>query len=564
MNADGPHQRILIIGGYGSFGARLVALLKDDPRLHLIIAGRNAAKAEAFCASLHDARALLSPAKFVRGQDGADALKAIGPHVVIDASGPFQIYGDDPYGLPRAAIACGIAYLDLADSADFVEGISALDVEAHQADVFVLSGLSTCPALTSAIVRALAKDFGRIDEVAGGIAPSPFVEMGANVLRAIASYAGKPVTIWRKGRRESARALLSHRTFAIAPPGTIPVKPMRFSLVDVPDLRLMPKVVPNLQHVWFGASIRPRFQHWGVVALSMFVRLGLFSSLQKFVALMGFVQRRLRWGEDRGGMVVEVNGVDRSGQNARRSFHLLAEGDAGPLVPVMAAAAIVTRLCDAKPPPSGARAAYAEIELDDFMPFFARARIKTGIREKVATTLPLYQRILGEAWATRPPEWRAMHDVTHSMTASGKANVQRGRNPLARLVAFIMGFPPANDLVDVRVRFDVKNGVEKWTRDFGGKRFSSTQEEGKGARAHLAIERFGPMAFAMALETQGSRVRLVPRGWRSLGIPLPQFLGPRVTAHEDVKAGRFVFFVRIAHPLCGLIVQYDGWLKPEV
>ncbi len=44
--------KILILGGYGTFGARLAQLLDDDPRLTLIIAGRSRAKAEDFCGRL--------------------------------------------------------------------------------------------------------------------------------------------------------------------------------------------------------------------------------------------------------------------------------------------------------------------------------------------------------------------------------------------------------------------------------------------------------------------------------------------------------------------------------
>ena len=39
--------RILIIGGYGTFGGRLVQLLADETRLTLIVAGRSREKADA-------------------------------------------------------------------------------------------------------------------------------------------------------------------------------------------------------------------------------------------------------------------------------------------------------------------------------------------------------------------------------------------------------------------------------------------------------------------------------------------------------------------------------------
>jgi hypothetical protein len=42
----GSVQKILILGGYGTFGRRLAQLLADDSRLTLVIAGRSLAKAQ--------------------------------------------------------------------------------------------------------------------------------------------------------------------------------------------------------------------------------------------------------------------------------------------------------------------------------------------------------------------------------------------------------------------------------------------------------------------------------------------------------------------------------------
>jgi hypothetical protein len=56
----------------------------------------------------------------------ARCWSASGPHLVIDAAGPFQ--GSD-YRVPSACIAAAIPYLDLADARDFVCGIGALDSE---------------------------------------------------------------------------------------------------------------------------------------------------------------------------------------------------------------------------------------------------------------------------------------------------------------------------------------------------------------------------------------------------------------------------------------------------
>src|SRR5262249_34474374 len=146
-NSGTTAVRILILGGYGTFGGRLAQLLADEPRLTLIIAGRSRDKAQAFCSTLG---ATAVPAAFAR--DGAlePQLRALAPDLLVDATGPFQSYGDDPYRVVRAALALGIHYLDLADASGFVAGIVQFDGEARRRGMFVLAGVSSFPVLTAA------------------------------------------------------------------------------------------------------------------------------------------------------------------------------------------------------------------------------------------------------------------------------------------------------------------------------------------------------------------------------------------------------------------------------
>src|SRR6516164_8111950 len=166
-------RKVLILGGYGTFGGRLAQLLADADGLTLVIAGRSRAKAEAFCAQLRPAAAMI-PAAFDRDGDIEQQLRAIEPDIVVDATGPFQSYGDDPYRVVRAAIALGVHYLDLADGSDFVDGVARFDAEARARGIFVLAGVSSFPVLTAAVVRELSADMARIERGTGGIAPSPY------------------------------------------------------------------------------------------------------------------------------------------------------------------------------------------------------------------------------------------------------------------------------------------------------------------------------------------------------------------------------------------------------
>lgn len=555
--------KVLILGGYGTFGGRLAKLLKDESRLTLVIAGRSLERARAFCNSLQGTVETV-PARFDRDGDVERLLRDLAPDMIVDASGPFQMYGD-PYRVIRAAVACGIDYLDLADGSDFVAGVAQFDAAAKQRGAFVLSGVSSFPVLTAAVVRALSDGMTRVDSVTGGIAPSPYAGVGLNVVRAVASYGGKKVTARLQGRATVlGYGLISSRRFAVAPPGALPLPPIRFSLVDVPDLNALPQLWPSLRSVWMGAGPVPAILHWALNLLACGVRWRLLPSLSPFARFMHATINVLQWGEHRGGMFVSVTGSNADGVTIERSWHLLAEGDDGPLIPSMAAEAIIRRCLDGRRPAEGARAATTELELSDYDDLFARRAIVTGFRQAAPAgqSQPLYRRLLGTAWERLPEAIRQLHDLPGDKIAEGRASVERGSHLAARTIATVFRFPPAGTDVPLRVTFRADGQREIWQRDFGGRKFSSIQEEGRGGFERLLCERFGPFAFGLALVLEGGRLNLIVRRWTLLGVPLPLSLAPSGEAYESAEGGRFNFHVDISHRFAGLIVRYRGWLRP--
>jgi hypothetical protein len=104
---------------------------------------------------------------------------------------------------------------------------------------------------------------------------------------------------------------------------------------------------------------------------------------------------------------------------------------------------------------------------------------------------------------------------------------------------------------------------EFWQRTFDDHGFSSTQEAGTGRCEGLLVERFGLLAFAMAVIEEEGGLRLILRRWSAFGIPLPMWAAPKAEALEHAAGGRFNFRVDIALPLIGRIVRYEGWLAPR-
>lgn len=549
-------MKILILGGYGVFGGRLAHLLHDIPDLTLLICGRSKEQATAFCQNFGGIAAVLPVA--LDRRNITDGLARYKPDLVVDASGPFQDYGVECYSIVEACINAKINYLDFADGADFVFGVSQFNQRAKAAGVFVLSGVSSFPVLTAAVLREMAESMD-IVKVEGGIAPSPYAGIGLNVMRAVVGYAGAPVKLVRNGAVRNGVGLAESIRYTVAVPGRLPLRNIRFSLVDVPDLQVLPPEHPNMTDIWMGAGPVPEILHR---ILNLLAKARHRFNLPSFVLLSRLfytVLNLMKFGEHRGGMFVRAEGVS-NGQKVERSWHLLAEGDDGPFIPSMAIEGLIRRSLNGQLPAPGARPATHALELSDYDRLFAARTIYTGFREKLSGE-PIYRRILGSAFDSLPDEVKALHDSLNERQWSGTASVQRGRGLLARMVATVIGFPNAAETISVAVKFTPDGDGERWTRTFGRQSFNSRQRCGNGRNAHLLVERFGIVEIALALVVDGDRLTLIPRRWSVVGIPLPKCLLPQGVSFETQRNGRFCFDVTITLPIVGHIVSYQGWLN---
>ena len=550
-------MKILILGGYGIFGGRLAELLSDTAEPELLIAGRRLHEAEKFCANF-EGDAQIRPLRADRNSVEL-ALAEEQPDLVVDASGPFQIYGDNCYYVIEQCILHGIDYLDFADAAEFVFGVSQFDEPARDAGVSILSGVSSFPVLSAAVLRVLCKDM-IVQDIEGGIAPSPHAVVGLNVMRAVSSYAGSPVKLIRNGEPTTAVGLAETRRFTISVPGHAPLRNTMFSLVDVPDLLVLPPEHPNLENIWMGAGPTPEFLHRMLNLLAVFRNKLRLPSLVPFAGLFYFVLNRMKFGEHRGGMYILAKG-NSDGLPVTRSWHLIAEGDDGPYIPSLAIEALIRKTLSGIKPTPGARPATRALELSDFDQLFDRRQIFTGVRQEQDEPQTLYQEVLGSAFHELPEQVVAFHSATTAEVWRGKANVFRGKGLIPNLIAKIFGFPPTGDNVDVSVSLQISDQEETWTRDFGGNCFSSVQTLGKAKNQGLVVEKFGPVAFAMALVVKDNQLHLVLRGWEFFGVPMPKFLMPNGVGFEQQSDDKFEFNVEITAPLIGKFVAYKGWLQ---
>ena len=538
---------ILVIGGYGGFGGRLARRLAAAGH-RLIVAGRSGDKAARFCAGLAGAE----PLALDRRSDLGSLLAARRPALVIDAAGPFQSSG---YGVPEACIAAGIPYLDLADARDFVSGIGALDADARAAGVAVVSGASSLPALSGAVVRRLAEGFECVHSVEIALSAANRAGSGASVVRAALSYAGRPVRLWRGGRFAQAYGWqeLRREDFALGD-GTA-LRGRLVAIADVPDLDILPSMLPGRPSVVFRAGTELGFQMRALWLASWPVRWGWLGSLDRADRWLLPLHRLTgRIGGERSAMSVRMKGR-AGGRGVERCWTLIADRGEGLEVPTLAAERLAGQIVAGRLPP-GACDASALLTLDDFAPAFADLAICQETAER-ALPPPLYRRLLGDAWDRLPPAVRALHDLCGDSGAEGEGRVVRGKSLIARMLAALMRFPKEGS-GPVHVAFTERDGRERWVRDFGGHVFASELSEGKDG----VIERFGPLRFRFDLTADETGLTMHLRRWSAFGLLLPLALAPRIQAREWEEDGRFCFDVCASLPLAGDVVHYSGALTP--
>jgi len=355
MRSDLPGP-VVVLGGTGNFGKRIVQGLVRHG-VPVVIAGRDLAKAEAFARTLADFRGGVARLDIHDPTFGGQ-LAALSPSVVVNTCGPFQTAD---YGVARACLAQKIHYIDLADARDFVTGITALDEAAKIANVCVISGASTVPGLSSAVIEHFRSDFRELDSVAMGISPGQKAERGLATTEAIMTYVGKPL-------RPFAGA--THPVY-----GWQDIFRQEFPRIgkrwmancDVPDLDLIPQHY-DVQSIRFSAGLELGVLHLGLWLLSWAVRLGLPLDLPRHAKLLLKASNLFNiFGTCDGGMFVTFRGKDKAGKVCERRWFVIAKNGEGPQIPCVPAILLAKRLWEGASYKAGAYPCVGLISLKDYL-----------------------------------------------------------------------------------------------------------------------------------------------------------------------------------------------------
>lgn len=348
-------RSVVVLGGYGNFGRRIVAALATLSQHRILIAGRNRLEGARLAREIGGNTEPL----FLdcRAPTLADELARADAKLVIHTAGPFQ--GQD-YAVPRACIEAGAHYIDLADARAFVCGIRDLDEGAKGRDTLIVSGASSLPALSSAVVDRLAAAFSRIESIEHSIT-SGAIPPGLATMNGVLAYAGKSFERWHEGRWQSVYGW-QDLAWARFPD---PLGLRCVANCDVPDLELFPHRYPSVRSVIFRAGVAHPSSMLAIGLGAWAVRLGLMRSLIPFVPrLHRLALARAHSGSKHSAMRIEVRGLDARSQRISRAWTLVAANDHGPHIPCFPAIALARKVLRDELSMRGATACVGLLDVD--------------------------------------------------------------------------------------------------------------------------------------------------------------------------------------------------------
>lgn len=334
---------VLLLGAYGLFGTRIARRLACEPGWRLLLAGRDRSRAQALAercgASPGCAAELVPVAVDIGGAEFSALLQQERPSLVIHCAGPFQ--GQD-HAVARACLDAGAHYVDLADGRDYVLGFApALDALARKRGLLAVTGASTVPGLSAAVIDQLRGRFAQLQGIDIGISPGNRTERGLATVAAILSYVGRALP-WREhGRTVAVHGWqrLKRQRYAA------PVGARWLAACDVPDLALFEPRYGPLRELRFRAGLELKSLHFGLWLLSWLVRAGLVRDLSRHAPLL---KRMSEWfamaGSDHGAMHVSLHGIDAAGDTAKLCWEIVARDGDGPEIPATAAVVIARKL----------------------------------------------------------------------------------------------------------------------------------------------------------------------------------------------------------------------------
>ena len=352
--------RVMVVGGYGNFGSIVCRYLIAMPGVALVISGRDSHKVLRKVDELQASagRICESWCGDAMGSAFTATLRAMGIDWVIHTGGPFQ---GQSYAVAENCIAAQVNYCDLADCRTFVSGVGILDARAKAAGVAILSGCSSVPTLSSAIIDQQRHRFSRIDVIEHGVSASAKMP-GLSTIEGVLAYAGKPIKQLKNGKVHEVSGWQDLTMRKIPQLGT-----RLLANVDVPDMDVFAGRY-GAHTLSFKAGAGLKLAGVANALLAQAVKIGLVRDHLPWAARLHRLGSRFEgFGDGKSAMYIDVQGAGVEGHPLTMTAQLTAFNDKGPEIPSCAAVALAAKMAGGYVPQPGARPCVGEISVDEYL-----------------------------------------------------------------------------------------------------------------------------------------------------------------------------------------------------
>lgn len=373
MKPQNKSKSILVLGGYGTFGARIVGALCAKG-YRLLVNGRNKVKANQLIKKIiseqpdtHVSEACFDA--FIELKNQLDKLK---PNLVIHCCGPFQ--GQDNF-IAKTTIESGIHYIDLSDGRDYAQNILKLDTLAIQQKTTAITAASTVPTLSSAVLLYLQQTYQieKFIQVRIGISPGQKTNRGLATTQAVLSYVGKPLKPW-PGINKTMFGWQD--TYLQSYPD---IRNRLMGNCESVDLDLLQSHFP-IEKLYFSAGMESKLLHSLVWSCSWLIRMGLPLNLSKHASKLLSISRWFDFlGSEDGGMHVQITAEDKHGEIINKTWFVIAKNNDGPQIPSIPAIILADKILNLQLAP-GAMSSINQVTLKEYLQEFNGLAIKTIIQ----------------------------------------------------------------------------------------------------------------------------------------------------------------------------------------
>ncbi|ANI61105.1 saccharopine dehydrogenase family protein [Pseudomonas sp. GR 6-02] len=352
--------RVMVVGGYGNFGSIVCRHLAVMPDVELVISGRDPHKLQRKVDELKSQSGAVAESWCgnAMGTEFKSVLRSMDIQLVIHTGGPFQ---GQSYAVAESCIEAGVNYCDLSDCRTFVNGVGVLDALAKQAGVAILSGCSSVPTLSSAIIDQQRYRFSRIDSIEHGISSSAKMP-GLSTVEGVLAYAGKPIRQLKNGKVHEVSGWQDLTLRKMPRLGT-----RVLANVDVPDMDIFASRY-GAQTLSFKAGAGLKLGGVANYLLAQALKIGLVRDHALWAARLHRLGTRFeRFGDGKSAMYIDVQGRGVDGKPLAMTVQLTAMNDKGPQIPSCASVALAAKMAQGYVPQPGARACVGEITVDEYM-----------------------------------------------------------------------------------------------------------------------------------------------------------------------------------------------------